>query len=95
MDNYVQYNAAGEAVSFVGFEAVDLFRARMLASHLKLYAKTGIKPTRGVGLKQMLALASGYTRKRYPNTKAAAIAAAEDVKVWADALALSLPHVEG
>lgn len=80
-------------ISFVGHDAVDLFRARTLASMLKLYAKTGIKPTRGVTLKQMLTLATKYTGQRYASTKAHALLASDHVKTWADAFALSLPVV--
>lgn len=91
MDNFVEISE--HATSYVGFEAVDLFRARMLASSLRLYAKTGMIPTRGVTITKMLALASHYTGKPYKRGSAAI--AADDVKAWADALALALPHVQG
>ena len=86
----IAYEHGGGA--YVGPEAVDLFRARMLASSLRLYAKTGTIPTRGANLKFMLGMACQYTGKRYRVSKAQAMLAAEDVKAWADALALALPH---
>jgi hypothetical protein len=80
------------AVSFVGRDAVELYRARTLAAALRLYAKTGMLPARHINLLSLLLLAQNYTGKTYKRSKAQAAQAADDVKVWADAFALSLPH---
>ena len=42
----IKYNANGDATSFEGRGAVEVFRAAALASGLRLYAKTGMKPNR-------------------------------------------------
>lgn len=49
---------------FVGGDQ-DIFRARLLASSLSIYASTGMRPTRRVGPTLMLKLASQYTGKAY------------------------------
>lgn len=91
MDNYVSITP--EATAYIGYEAVDLFRSRVLASSLRLYSETGMIPTRGVTITRMLALATHYTGKRYGRGKPQAAIAADDVTLWANAFALSLPHV--
>jgi hypothetical protein len=63
-----------------------------LWSSLKLYAKTGMIPTRGVGITKMLAFASDITGKKY--TRKQVLQAAEDVKVWADEMKAALPVIE-
>jgi hypothetical protein len=65
-DNAPYTDRTNNGTVFVGTD-VNIFQAAMLASSLRLYAKTGMKPTRGVGPTQMLKLASaitGYTYKR-------------------------------
>lgn len=89
-ETYVEHSDG--VISFVGYDAVDLYRARVLASSLKLYAKTGIKPSRHITLKHMLLMATSYTGQRYASTKAHAMLAADHVKSWADAFALSIEH---
>lgn len=68
--------------AFVGAGAVDVLRATYLAAHLDLWAKTGIKPTRGVGITQMLKMAQEYTGVKYKRTEATQ--AAEAVRRWAE-----------
>lgn len=51
--------------TYAGKDATNLFRCITLRAGLKLFHKTGIKPTRGVGLKQMFAIAKEYTGKDY------------------------------
>lgn len=74
---------------FAGPDAVNLVRAVYLASHLKLFAKTGIRPTRHVGPTDMLRMATGYTGKKYK--RGAYLAAAEDVRVWVETMKAALP----
>ena len=59
---------------YSGPKAVGVFQAKVLRSSLSLYLKTGLKPTRGVGLKQMMILASSIvgtpfkaSKKEIPN----------------------------
>ena len=51
--NYIEGNAAG-GMSFVGPKAVDVFKATVIASGLRLYAKTGMKPNRNYTPKNMM-----------------------------------------
>lgn len=79
------------SVSFTGAAAVDVFRLHTLRSALKLYLATGMKPTRGVGLKQMLQLATEFTGKTYANSKAQGAQALVDLAAVAAPMT-SAPH---
>ena len=83
----------GNAVGFIGPDATNLFRAVMLRASIKLYAETGMKPTRGVGMRQMLDMASGYSGKLYKG-KADLARAAADLDIWINAMKSALPTVE-
>lgn len=87
---HIQTSPSG-AISFVGKDAVRLFQATALASGLRLYARSGMKPNRAWTPTAMLKLASSFTGKAYK--RGAYLAAAEDVKAWADAMAATLPKV--
>ncbi len=52
-------------VCFHGSDAIKVYQAATLATHLKLWAKTKIIPTRGVTITKMLALAGNLTGKTY------------------------------
>jgi hypothetical protein len=81
----ITYDAQGQATAFDGPDAIDVFRSFMLARSLKLWADTGIIPTRGVGPKRLLALASAITHQTYRCNATAARIAAADVLVIARA----------
>ena len=53
------------AVVFSGRDAVEVFRAKTLASALRLYAKTGMKPNRMYTPTNMLAAASQITGTKF------------------------------
>ena len=53
------------AVVFSGRDAVEVFRARTIASALRLYAKTGIKANRAYTPTNMLTAASQITGKTF------------------------------
>ena len=74
--------------SYSGPDAVAQYRARVLASSLRLYARTGIRPTRGVGPARMLQLASAITHKKYKRGEH--MRAADDVTQWADTMLAAL-----
>lgn len=42
----IEYDKDGNARSFVGTEAVNVYAMAVLASGLRLYAKTGMRPNR-------------------------------------------------
>lgn len=58
--NKITYNADGSAQSFTG-EAVSVFVMATLASGLRLYARTGMKPNRNWSPKNMMANAERWT----------------------------------
>jgi hypothetical protein len=74
-------------------DAIEFFRVAHLKGFLKLYAKTGMIPTRGVTITHMLALASDVTKKKY--RRGDAMKAHDDLKVWCDAFRATIPDVEG
>lgn len=53
------------AVSIVGPEALDLFRLTALRTAIRLYARTGMIPTRGVGITKLLRQVTNITQRRY------------------------------
>lgn len=55
----------GRVTTFVGKDGVHLARAITTKSAINLYLKTRIKPTRGVGIKKLLAIATQYTKNPY------------------------------
>ena len=67
--------------SFTGPQAVGVFQAAVLLTSLNLYYRTGMKPTRGVGIKRMMALASEITGQQFRATKAQIPAAVEALHV--------------
>jgi hypothetical protein len=75
---------------FVGPDAVALFRATAIASGLRLYAKTGMKPNRAWSPTAMLAAATGITGKKYKRGEHQK--AADDIKLWADTMSAALPR---
>ena len=68
---------------FEGPQQVQVYRAIVLASGLRLYSKTGMKPNRMWTPTNMLRAAQSITGKRYP--RGAYLAAAEDLTAWAHA----------
>lgn len=71
--------------TFTGPQAVGVFQAATLWASLGLYEKTGIKPTRGVGLKRMMELASAITGKTFKASQAQIPAAREALHLLIEA----------
>lgn len=69
-DSSITYDANGNATSFNGPAAVDLYRIQALRSALSLLS-VGIAPTRGMTMTKALAMATEYTGKKYKRTQAA------------------------
>ena len=64
--------------TFVGNSGVQTYRAIVIKSGLKLYAKTGMKPNRAYTPSNMMAVASEITGKKFKaRDYAGAIAALE------------------
>lgn len=75
--------------SFVGPDAVNLFRAVALKAALNAYARHKIVMSRGVSPTGMLTLATTYTDKPYKRGEHAK--AAEDVRVWVETMKAAMP----
>jgi hypothetical protein len=97
-DSYIQ-TRDGAATSFVGPDAIRLFQAATLKSHIKLYAKSRIIPTRGVSFTKMLRMAADLQGlppyKRFQNVQQAADKVCADLDAWMAAMKSALPIVEG
>ncbi len=74
---------------FAGPDAIKLYQAKTLATFLRLYAKSGIIPTRGVTITKMLASAHALTGKRYK--RGDAVKAAADLDHWSSVMLSALP----
>jgi len=88
-ESRIEVGAGGQ--SFVGREAVELYRLAVLASALKLYGQHGIRANRGYTPTRMLQAASqalGVTFKR-----GAYLQAAEALLARVDELKASIPVV--
>ncbi len=92
-DSHIVYSRSrGEATSYVGKDATQLYRVNMLKTCIKLWAKTGMMPTRGVGIKKMLKMAEQYTGKKYKTSEA--MYAVEDLHNWVTVMVSALPIEE-
>jgi hypothetical protein len=89
MTDTAHITVGASGTSFVGPDAVNLYRARVLVQGLKLYAATGMRVARNVSPTMMLKVAASYTGKVYKRGEY--LRAAADVKVWADEMAAALP----
>lgn len=88
MESYIKGGRGG--TTFVGPDAVNLFRAATLKSAIGLLTK-GITPTRGMTMKRALGMAKEYTGKDYKRTQAAQAMA--DIQIWIDTMKAALPIV--
>lgn len=86
-DSYIHVGKGG--TSIVGPDATNLYRAIVLRSSIKLYAATGMIPTRGVTITKMLAMAGQYTGKKYKRGQYAEAQA--DLNVWIETMKSALP----
>lgn len=80
---------------FTGPDSIALYRAIALRGALKLYARSGILPTRGMTITKMLKAATEYTGKDYGrgNVNKAQAAAAE-MTVWIETMRSAIPVVD-
>lgn len=84
----ISYDAKGNAVSFNGREAVEVFRCAALMSAIGLLSK-GIKPSRGWTMKRALAMASQYSGKHYKRGEHEQ--AVRDLRVWKETMRSAIP----
>lgn len=92
-DSYIVYSKGRkEATSYIGTDATSLYRVNMLKTCIKLWVKTGMVPTRGVGIKKMLRMAEQYTGRKYKTSEA--MYAVEDLHNWVTCMVSALPIEE-
>ena len=88
-DSHVVVGKNG-GMSFVGPDAVDLFRLHHLRQGISMHQKFGMIPTRGVTITRMLQMVTDITGKPYKG-KTKHDAALADLTARIDALMASLP----
>jgi hypothetical protein len=88
--SYTQSFGNGGAAA-VGPDATNMLRAAMCRSSIKLWIKTKLIPTRGVGIMALLSIAGEYTGKKY--TRNQAQAAVDDLDTWVATMRAALPHL--
>jgi hypothetical protein len=76
-------------MSFVGADAVDLYRVMTLRSSIDLHRKCGLIPTRGVTITKMFKLAGQYTGQTYKRGQHERAIA--DLTVWIETMKSALP----
>jgi hypothetical protein len=92
-DSYIRYSRGrGEATSYVGRDATQLYRVNMIKVSIKLWMKTGMMPTRGVTITKLLKMAEQYTGRKYKKSEAAY--AIEDLHNWVTTMISALPIEE-
>lgn len=84
----IHYTEHG-STSFVGADAVSVFRALSIASGLRFYAKTGMKINRAYTPSNMLRAATEITGKKYKRGEYERAAA--DLTAWAQTMKAALP----
>lgn len=84
MKDEITYRPNGEAQSFSGRGAVNVYVMAALASGLRLYLKTGMKPNRAWTPKAMMAAAAHHTGQTFKPRDYAGAADALSAKVQAE-----------
>lgn len=88
--SYVDIHEHGGA-TFVGPDAVNLFRAMALKAALNMYARCKMIPTPGVTATMLLEMAGEYSGKTYQRGEH--MNAAVDVAIWIDTMKAAIPVV--
>jgi len=79
----------GIATAYIGHDATQLFRVKMLRSSINLHMKTGMIPTRGVTITKMFKMATTYTGQTYKRGEHSRAIA--DLEVWISTMMSALP----
>lgn len=90
--SYISYDEKGNARSFVGPAAVNVFRSAVIASALRLYAKTGMKANRAYTPTAMLKAAAEITGQKYKRGEY--MKAAEDISACVQKAKGEIPAVK-
>lgn len=65
MADHIEYDKNGDARTFSGKGAVDVFAMAAIATALRMYAKTGIKANSAYTPRNMMAAATHYTGQTF------------------------------
>lgn len=84
MDTKIEYDKNGDARSFIGTEAVNVFAMAVIASSLRLYAETGMKPNRAYTPSAMMRAAEHHTGLKFKKRDYLGAADALSAKVQAE-----------
>lgn len=87
-DSSIDVRTNGGA-SYVGPDAVNLFRCATLRASIQLHMRCGLIPTRGVTITRLFAMATEYTGKRYKRGAHAQCVA--DLDVWIATMKTAIP----
>lgn len=90
-ESYVSHRE-GVATCYVGPDATNLFRARVLRIGLNGWIKFKMQPTRGVNITRMLKMVTEYTGKTYKKNQCEQAVA--DMDTWIHTMAAAMPLVE-
>ena len=90
-DNSAIHVSKGVATAYVGPDATNLFRCKMLKLSIKMHRQTGMIPTRGVTITKMFRLAEQYTGQMYKRGEH--LRAEEDLQVWISTMMSALPII--
>lgn len=87
MSEGIHHHANGS--SFVGTDAVQLYRAVVLRQSIKMHQQTGMIPTRGMTITRLMTIATEYTGQRYKRGEHERALA--DLTVWIETMKSALP----
>jgi hypothetical protein len=90
-DSEIIHTDGGTTIT--GQDAMLYFKAAQLKGFIKLYMNTGMIPTRGVGIKSMLAQAAAITKtkKPYKTSKPEQQRALDELTTWCHTMKAALP----
>ncbi len=92
-ESYVVVDGENRPTTFVGPDATQLFRVRMIKSAIELHGKNGMLMTRGANITKVLAEATKITGKKYTGKTKHASAIA-DLDKWLTAMNSAIPIVQ-
>ena len=95
MKDRIEYDAHGNARSFVGRAAVDVFAMAVLASGLRLYARTGMKPNRAYTPSAMMRAAAVHTGQKFSARDYLGAAAALEARVQIEKARIAAEQTNG
>jgi hypothetical protein len=87
-DSYIVLGKDGKISAYVGPDATNLVRAKLLKISLGMYA-VGLIPTRGMTITKALKMATSYTGKPYKHSQWQKAQA--DLEVWIREMQAALP----